>query len=147
MEFQTLAQAECYQKVDGWMKELFSDYPWEKLDEPGFSIFLGSAWVEVRIYPWGEDSIINTRSTVVIGAELKSDLLEFLLRANSDMQFGGFSLDANGNILFQHSIVGSTCDPNELEESALAVLEVADNYDDKIVERWGGKRGLDIPPQ
>jgi len=53
MEFQTPAQAECYQKVDGWMKELFSDYPWEKLDEPGFSIFLGSAWVEVRIYPWG----------------------------------------------------------------------------------------------
>ena len=103
--------------------------------------------MEVRIYPWGKDSIINTHSTVVIGAELKSDLLEFLLRANSNMQFGGFALDGDGNILFQHSIVGSTCDPNELEESVLAVLEVADDYDDKIVELWGGKRGLDIPPQ
>lgn len=147
MEFQTPAQAECYQKIDGWIEELFSDYPWEKLDEPGFNIFLGSAWVEVRVYPWGEDSIINTSSTVVIGAELRPDLLEFLLRTNAKMQFGGFSLDAEGNILFEHSIVGSTCDQNELEESVLAVLEVADDYDDKIVAGWGGKRGLDIPPQ
>ncbi len=61
------------------------------------------------------------------------------------MQFGGFSLDADGNILFEHSIVGSTCDLNGLEESVLAVLKVADDYDDKIVPRWGGKRGLDIP--
>ncbi len=56
------------------MAELFSDYPWEKLDEPGLSIFLGSAWVEVKISPWGDDCIINTRSTVVIGAQLKPDL-------------------------------------------------------------------------
>uniref|UniRef100_UPI0035C8ECDD T3SS (YopN, CesT) and YbjN peptide-binding chaperone 1 n=1 Tax=Okeania sp. SIO2F4 TaxID=2607790 RepID=UPI0035C8ECDD len=101
----------------------------------------------VRVSPWGEDSVINTCYTVVIGAELNPDLLEFLLRANSNMQFGGFSLDTDGNILFEHSIVGSICDQNELEVSVLAVLEVADDYDDKIVERWGGKRGLDIPPQ
>ncbi|MGD1704046.1 hypothetical protein [Dapis sp. BLCC M229] len=46
MEFPTLAQAECYQKIDGWMEELFSDYPWEKFDEPRFSIFFSSAGVE-----------------------------------------------------------------------------------------------------
>lgn len=43
--------------------------------------------------------------------------------------------------------MGSTCNPNQLEESVLAVLEVADDYDDKIVEGWGGKQGLDIPLQ
>ncbi|MGB3513367.1 MAG: YbjN domain-containing protein [Microcoleaceae cyanobacterium] len=129
------------------MKELFRDYPWEKLDDLGFSIFFGSAWVEVRVYPWGNDSIINTCSTVVIEAELKPDLLEFLLRSNAKVQFGGFSLDTEGNILFEHSIVGSTCDQNEFEESALAVLEVADDYDDRIFELWGGKLGLNILPQ
>ena len=108
MEFQILVQAECYQKIDGWMDELFSDSPWEKLDEPGFGIFLGSAWVEVRVSPWGEDSIINTCSTVVIGAELKSDLLEFLLRSNSNMQFGGFSLDTDGTVSYTHLTLPTT---------------------------------------
>lgn len=146
MEFKTRAQQESYQKVLGWMQELFSDYPWEKLDEPGVGICLGSAWVEVRIYPWQEDAIICSRSYVVSGAELSPDLLRFLLRTNTDTMFGGFSIDGDGNIVFEHNIVGSTCDPNELEESVLAVLETADDYDDKIVERWGGKRALDIAP-
>lgn len=146
MEFQTQAQQQCYNKVIGWMDELFSEYPWEKLDEPGVGICLGSAWVEVQIHPWKEDTIICTRSKVVTDAELMPDLLRFLLRTNTETMFGGFSIDGDGNILFEHHIVGSTCNPNELEESVLAVLEVADEYDDKIVERWGGKRGLDIVP-
>lgn len=146
MEFKTQAHQECYNKVISWMDELFSAYPWEKLDETGVGIYLGSAWVEVLIYPWRDDAIICSRSHVVSGAELSPDLLRFLLRTNTDTMFGGFSIDSDSNIIFEHNIVGSTCDPNELEESVLAVLETADNYDDKIVERWGGKRALDIAP-
>jgi len=52
-------------------------------------------------------------------------------------------IDENGDIVFEHTIVGSTCDKKELESSVAAVLEVSDDYDDKIVERWGGKRALD----
>jgi hypothetical protein len=39
--------------------------------------------------------------------------------------------------------VGSTCNQKELETSVRAVLEIADRYDDEIVERWGGQRALD----
>ena len=148
MKFLTPAQQETYNKVAGWMEELFEEYPWEKLDEPGFGLFWGSAWVEVRIYPWGddcEDTVINARSRVVTGASLEPGLLNFLLRQNAEMRFGAFSTDANGDILFEHTIVGSTCDPEELEASVLAVLEAADEYDDRIVERWGGERALDRP--
>lgn len=147
MEFRTETQKECYDKVAGWMKTLFADYPWEKLDEPGFGIVLGSAWVEVRIHPWRNDTVINARSKVVTGAELSLELRNFLLRKNADMVFGAFSLDAEGNILFEHTIVGSTCDPNELQASVMAVLETADEYDDYIVARWGGCRALDQNPE
>jgi hypothetical protein len=42
--------------------------------------------------------------------------------------------------------VGSTIDKKELEASVIAVLEIADKYDDEIVKRWGGKRALDKTP-
>lgn len=146
MEFQTQAQQECHTKVAGWMDELFEQIPWEKLDEPGFGLFMGSAWVEVRVYPWQEDSVINIRSTVVSGANMAADLQSHLLRENAEMRFGAFSVNDAGDILFEHTIVGSTCDPNELEASVHAVLAAADNYDDQIVQRWGGERALDRNP-
>jgi len=55
-------------------------------------------------------------------------------------------LNEAGDVLFQHTIVGSTCDPAELEASVREVLEIADDYDDKIVSRWGGQRELDRAP-
>ncbi|WP_413168201.1 T3SS (YopN, CesT) and YbjN peptide-binding chaperone 1 [Capilliphycus salinus ALCB114379] len=147
MMFKTEAQENCYHKILGWMDELFENYPWEKLDEPGFGLFLGSAWVEVLISPWEEDeTVIKTLSKVVIDAKITPELTSFLLQENSEMMFGAFSINRSGEILFGHSIVGSTCDPEELEASVLTVLEVSDDYDDKIIQTWGGKRALDIAP-
>ncbi|MGB3532761.1 MAG: YbjN domain-containing protein [Microcoleaceae cyanobacterium] len=147
MKFETKPQQDCYNKIAGWMDELFSDYPWEKLDDVGFGLFMGSAWVEVKINPWNDDdSVINTRSKVVINPELNLDLLQFLLEENAERLFGAFSLSKAGEILFEHTIVGSTCDPEELESSVIAVLETADDYDDQIIKKWGGQRALDISP-
>lgn len=146
MEFQTQVQQECYEQVAIWIEEMFTKYPWEKLDDPGFGLFLGSAWVEVRIYPWGEDAVIETRSLVVQGANITPALMKFLLLNNSQMQFGAFAIDNDDNICFSHTIVGSTCDPGELESSILSVLETADEFDDQIIRSWGGKRALDIVP-
>jgi len=146
MEFQTQAQKDCHEKVSAWMDELFSRIPWEKLDVPGFGFFMGSAWVEVKIHPWNEDTVINVRSAVVTGATLTPELQNFLLRENAELGFGAFSIDQDGKILLEHTIVGSTCDPNELEASVMAVLETADEYDDEIVARWGGQRALDQTP-
>lgn len=146
MEFQTPVQRECYERVATWMEEMFDKYPWEKLDEPGFGLFMGSAWVEVRIHPWQQDAAIETRSHVVRGAEITPELMQFLLTQNTQMVFGAFSLDESDNICFSHTIVGSTCDPGELESSVLSVLETADKFDDRIIGNWGGKRALDIAP-
>ncbi len=146
MDFDTPAQQACYTRVAQWMDELFDDTPWERLDRPGFGLFMGSAWVEVHIYPWDEtDTFINVQSVVVKGARLEPDCLLFLLRQNAELQFGAFAIDAEGDILFQDTIVGSTCDPEELEASVREVLETADEYDDQIMTQWGGHRALDEP--
>lgn len=132
-------------KVSTWIQEQFSHVPHERLDEPGFGLFMGSAWVEVRVQPWKEDTIINVSSNVVSGAKVDLDLLQFLLQENDELVFGAFSMDGSGTIRFQHTIVGSTCDREELQASVEAVLEVSDDYDDRIVEKWGGERELDKP--
>lgn len=143
MQFQTSAQEACYDKIALWIKELFGKFPCARQDIPGLGLFMGSALVEVLVFPWRDDAIINTRSYVVTGIELSPELLRFLLEENTKMLFGAFGIDGNGDIVFEHTIVGSTCDKKELQASVNAVLEVADEYDDKIVEKWGGQRALD----
>jgi hypothetical protein len=144
MKFQTAMQEACYEKVATWMQELYGKFPCARNDVPGLALFMGSALVEVFVFPWNQDdAVINTRSYVVTGAELTPDLMRFLLRENNNMRFGAFGVDEQGDIVFEHTIVGSTCDQPELEASVNAVLAIADDYDDKIVERWGGKRALD----
>lgn len=144
MEFQTAAQEACYDKVAVWMRELFGKFPCARQDFPGLGLFMNSALVEVLIYPWNDDdAIINTRSYVVKGATITPELMRFLLQENVGMRFGAFGIDEAGNILFEHTIVGSTCDKKELESSVKAVLSVADEYDDRIADQWGGQRALD----
>ncbi len=144
MEFQTAMQEACYNKVATWMRELYGKFPCAREDVPGLAMVMGSALVEVFVFPWEkDDAVINARSYVVTDVELSPDLLHFLLRENNIMRFGAFGIDEHGDIVFEHTIVGSTCDQVELEASVNAVLEIADDYDDKIVERWGGRRALD----
>jgi hypothetical protein len=59
------------------------------------------------------------------------------------MSFGAFGIDDEGDVIFEHTIVGSTCDQKELESSVIHVARTADDYDDIIVEKWGGERALD----
>jgi hypothetical protein len=144
MEFQTEVQREVFEKIRPWLLEAFGMFAMERDDIPAVGIQIGSAFAVVQVHPWGEkEAVINTSSLVVRGAELTFDLLSWLLLENWDFRFGGFAIDQAGDIYFQHSIIGTTCDKPELLASARAVIAVADEYDDKIVARWGGKRITD----
>ena len=144
MEFQTTAHKNCYEKVAKWMRELFGEFAMAREDAPLIAVVIGSAVAQAGVYPWGnDDSTITTRAYVVTGTELTPDLMHFLLRQNADMRFGAFGVDNDNDIFFEHTIVGSSCDKNELKASVLAVVTTADRFDDQIVARWGGQRALD----
>jgi len=144
MEFSTQAQKACYEKIAPWMKELFGEFAQARENAPVFVVMVGSALAQTIVLPWGdEDATITTRAYVVSGAELTPDLMHYLLRENADMRFGAFGVDDDGDILFEHTIVGSTCDKEELKASVMAVVVTTDRYDDQIVARWGGQRALE----
>jgi hypothetical protein len=144
MEFQSDAQKETYGKIQVWMKEIFGDFATERSDSPAFGIMVGTAYAQLGVFPWGKDeATITTRSYVVTGTELVPDLMFYLLHENDRMRFGAFGVDDEKDIFFEHTIVGSTCDKEELKASVMAVIMTADQYDEKIVEKWGGQTARD----
>lgn len=143
MEFLSTLQRECYEKIKPWMEEMFGAQVRMLEDIPVFEVALGSTFAFVQVAPWHEDATITARAYVVSGAKMTPELQLFLLRENDTMRFGAFGVDEAGDIIFQHAIIGSTCDKNELRETVSNVISIADRYDDRIVETWGGQRGLD----
>ncbi|MGP1373827.1 MAG: T3SS (YopN, CesT) and YbjN peptide-binding chaperone 1 [Almyronema sp.] len=144
MEFKTAAQKICYERITPWMHELFDGSVVTFEDEPLFIINLGSAVASTRVIAWHEDeALVTTRSYVVTDIEITPDLTYYLLRENNGIYFGRFALDSENDIVFEHSLLGSTCDRDELKHSVTTVIELADSFDDEIVTRWGGKRALD----
>jgi hypothetical protein len=144
MEFKTPGQQEVYYRILPWMDELFGEFLVVFEDEPLFIVNLGSAVASTRVVPWHDDeTLITTRSYVVTDIELTPELSYYLLRENNGIFFGRFAYDAEDDIVFEHSLVGASCDLVELNHSVTTVIRIADNYDDEIVARWGGKRALD----
>ena len=146
MEFQTPVQQKCYEKITPILKELFGEafvHPDEKY--PLFWLTMGSAEIRITVWPYGDDeSTIGVYSAVVRGAENTPDLMQYLLKANADMRFGAFGLASDGDIVFQHTIMGDTCDKPELKSSVLAVAYTADAKDDEIIAKFGGQRAADV---
>jgi hypothetical protein len=144
MEFITEAQKNCYEKIAPWMTKIFNGYCIPREDLPVFGVMVGSALVQVGVSPWNdENATITARSYVVTDVELCPDLLLYLLQENDHMRFGAFGVDKDGDIFFEHTIVGGWVDEEELKSSVIGVSLTADYYDDKIVERWGGQRMIE----
>ncbi|MCS6959906.1 MAG: YbjN domain-containing protein [Pseudanabaenaceae cyanobacterium SKYGB_i_bin29] len=144
MKFKTAVQQQTYEKIRPWLTENYVNVQTPPYEIPLFVVPMGSATAMVEVSPLGEDeALILVWAYVVTGADLRPDLLRFLLQKNYELQFGVFSIDEDGDIRVHASLIGSTCDKKELLTSLSAVLETADLYDDDIVKTWGGKRALD----
>ena len=145
MEFKTDAHRMCFEKVHQWLKELYGEEGVRpRTDSTMLGLNRGSAYITVLVWPNGEqDAWITTRSWVVTKVEIVADLAKYLLRKNYDMTLGAFGIDDAGDIFFEHTILGSSCDKGELRASVGAVSYVADTYDDEIVGRWGGQRATE----
>jgi len=144
MEFETKVQEQVYEKIAGYMREVFGEQAHARPDRPSFLLQVGSSMTHVVVTPWGsDDAVVMVRSYVVYQADLVPELLLFLLKENDSKRFGGFGVDRDGDIFFEHSIVGTTCDKAELKASVMAVVWTSDQYDEQIVQRWGGMREAD----
>ena len=145
MKFSTPVQQKCYERVAPMMEELFGPVAQPDQDVPRFWLTVDSAQTRITVLPFDEStSIIEVYSAVVQEVKTTPELMQYLLTKNADMVFGAFGIDDDGDVIFRHTIMGDTCDKEELKVSVLAVASTAEREDDEIVAKFGGKRGSDM---
>jgi hypothetical protein len=91
-------------------------------------------------------ALIRVVAQVVAGVNAEPSLFRQLLILNGQLRFGAFAFIPDGNlVMFGHSILGGdSMDVKELVATVHDVALVADEYDDRIVARYGGARMQDV---
>jgi hypothetical protein len=120
---------------------------YRKVDDALYVIKQGSAYVMISIVPWGRDrAMVRCTAQLVKGIDVGGELALQLLELNGYLRFGSFAWDPKEEtVLFVHTILGgTTLDPDELMATLRDVALIADEYDDKLVEKYGGQRMLDL---
>lgn len=121
------------------------DIEFQTMEDGNYRIVRGSAVIYLTLTPWGaRDMIMRCTSYVVVGATIDSDLLAFLLWANSRMTFGAFAIDDDQDILFEYTLIASNASIFELKEAVKSVAKAVDDYDNKIINRWGGRTSFAV---
>ncbi len=120
---------------------------YRKVDDALYVIKQGSAYVMLSIVPWGKDkAMIRYTAQLVKGIKMEAPLALQLLELNGFLRFGAFAWDpSTETVLFTHTILGgTTLDPEELVATLHDVALIADEYDDKLMSKYGGQRMLDL---
>jgi hypothetical protein len=75
------------------------------------------------------------------GTEVKS-VRDGRVQLNHQLPMGAFSV-VGRDIFFAQALLGRALDRKSLLGTIAAVAEISDEYDDRIVERYGGQTALD----
>ncbi len=133
-------------------KILGKSQAYRKVDDRLYVVKQGSSYVMISVVPSGpkgkaeERALVRVVAQVVAGVRPEPSLFRQLLILNGQLRFGAFAYIPDGNlIMFGHSILGgTTMDDKELVATVHDVALVADEYDDRIVARYGGARMQDV---
>jgi hypothetical protein len=118
-----------------------------RIDEHLYVIKQGSTFVMINVVPWGDDkALVRCCAQLARGVNMVEDLAVDLLHLNSQLRFGAFAYEPNERVvMFLHSILGGeTLNSRELLATLTDVAIIADEYDDQIIEFFGGQTMHDL---
>jgi len=142
MQFEHEHHRESHERVDQYLSELFDD-PYHDPDNGHFYVGYGSTVLEVSVEPYGpEETIVMVTAYCAQGIEPEVDLLLGLLELNHELPVGAFSL-VGRDVFYSHAIFGKALDRKNLLGAIAAVATISDDYDDRIVAKYGGQTALD----
>jgi len=138
------AVASLRTKIEQYLREMAGGY--QVTQDGSYSLRHGTTRLVIK--PAGmegtERTMVNIFAFVTINVNVTNDLFKYLNDINKEINFGKFFvLDDQKLVICQHSLVGGTLDKDELIVGIAAVALLADKYDEKIVEKFGGQRCID----
>ena len=134
-------QDATHERVREYLGELFED-PVQEEEDGHFYVRYGSTVLELSVDPYGpEEAAVVVMAYCVQDVDLDEELLLGLLELNHGIPFGGFSI-VDTDVFFSYSILGHNLDRRTLLAAITTVATVSDEYDDRIVQRYGGQTAL-----
>jgi len=140
--FLTRCQEEVYRQVKSYLDELVDEH-FDDAEHCDFYLKYGTTVLEISIEPYEEDdAVVEVLAFCVQGVEPSFAMMRELLRLNSDVPLGAFSM-VGSDVFFSHSFLGRRLRPEQFIASLDSVASIADEYDDKLVEQYGGETALE----
>jgi hypothetical protein len=134
-------RSEIYAQIKEYLGELF-DEPIHDEADGHIYVRYGSTVLEISVDPYGPEEVaVEVMAYCAQNVTLDEQLLLGLLELNHQLPFGAFSLVDN-DVFFSYSLFGRNLDRHNLLGAIAAVATVSDDYDDRIVARFGGQTAL-----
>ncbi len=113
--------------------------------EEGLHLFkYGSTVVMVSLFEQDDDTYCRFASIMLKEFEPSLELLQRVLRLNTEVLFGSFLLFEDGTLSFSATLLGNNLDYDEFDKTLRYVAQVSDDYDDELQTIGGGKRAVDV---
>ncbi len=140
--FHTQCQEEVYRQVKSYLDELVEEH-FDDADHCDFYLKYGSTVLEISIEPYEEDdAVIEILAFCVQGVEPTFELMKELLKINSEVPLGAFSM-VGKDVFYSHSFLGRRLRPEQLIASLDSVATISDDYDEHLVSKYGGETALE----
>lgn len=140
--FHSSAQERVYRGVDSLLDNLVDEH-YDDAEHCDFYVKYGSTVVEISIKPYEEDeAVVEVLAYCVQGVEPTPELMRELLRLNTEIPIGAFSM-LNNDVFYSHSFLAHELQPDQLISSLNSVASISDEYDERIVAKYGGQTALD----
>ena len=102
-----------------------------------------STRVYVEVRPWGESStVVNIYSITNVALTPTPELYEYVAVHSDDWWFGHLGMKVQGDVALvhlSHALLGDFLDQDELHAAVGGVALVANQIDDEIKSRFGGR--------
>lgn len=113
--------------------------------EDGLYLFkYGSTVVMISLFEEGEDTFVRFASIMLKDFEPSLEMLQRILRLNTEVLFGSFLLFEDNTLSFSATLLGNHLDLDEFEKTLEYVAKVSDDYDDELQALGGGQRAEDV---
>jgi len=140
--FHSVCQEEVYRQVKTYLDELVDEH-FDDAEHCDFYLKYGSTVLEISILPYeDDDAVIEVLAFCVQGVEPTFEMMQELLRLNSEVPLGAFSL-VGGDIFYSHSFLGRRLRGEQLIASLDSVAAISDEYDEHLVAKYGGETALE----
>ena len=95
-------------------------------------------------------TVVNIFALVLFDANVSNELYKWIATEGQSFDYGAFRVHIDSenpkkcNVQYQYRLAGDHLDPGELKGALAAVAFTADNEDDELQKKFGGKKWSDL---